>query len=116
MPEGTIGIGDCCSVVRTKNAGPFLITADLIFKSASVYRTVLAQGLLTKERIAAAYGLSTQEILVFETYDDVAAVKVVFPRRHPSGSPGDTDCYGMNQEVPLLSIRFPAQVAEREPA
>ena len=31
---------DLCSVLRSKNAGPYLITLDLIFKERSAYETV----------------------------------------------------------------------------
>ncbi len=110
MAGKTVGLSDCCDVVRSKNAGPFLVTVDLIFSHPATYRAVLEQGLLTREIAAAAYGLQVRDIVSFETSDLLAAVKFTFRRRRPSGSPGDSDCYGMSQEAPVLSLRFPASV------
>lgn len=108
-----VGLGDCCDIVRSKNAGPFLITIDLMFSDYETYRSVLEGGFLSKEVVAAAYGIPVTEILVFETLDALRAVKFTYRRRRSSGSPGESDCYGMNQEAPLLNIRFPAAVVAK---
>jgi len=54
--------------------------------------------------------LRVSDIVTFETSDNLAAVKFTFRRPRTAGSPGDSDCYGMNQEAPVLNIRFPASV------
>lgn len=102
-----VGIGELCVVVRTKNAGPFLFAVDLMFRDSSVYYAVKRQGLVTKATIADAYQLSETAIVNFEYYDDVYAIKAVLRRPLVAGSPGDPDCYSMNQEVPALRIRLP---------
>jgi hypothetical protein len=108
--KAAVSLGDCCDVVRSKNAGPFLITVDLMFSDHETYRRVLESGFLSREVVAATYGIPPAEILVFETLDALRAVKFTYRRRRSSGSPGESDCYGMNQEAPLLNIRFPAAV------
>jgi len=49
-------------------------------------------------------------VVNFETFDNVSAIKATIKRKVSSGSPGDTDCYGMNQEAPLLQLSFPEEV------
>lgn len=104
---GEIGIGDLCAVVRTKNAGPFLIALDLMFRDAEIYRAVKDFSLITRRTIAEAYGVPDGDVVNLEHYDDVAAIKAVLRRPLVAGSPGDPDAYSMNQEVPALRIRLP---------
>lgn len=103
----SIPMNELCSIVRTKNAGPFLFTLDIVFKERAVYEAVKAHRLLTREQLAAAYGVPVEEVVVFETFDNVMAVKATFRRKITAASPGDPDVYAMNQEVPALTIRFP---------
>jgi Domain of unknown function (DUF4387) len=102
-----VGIGELCVVVRTKNAGPFLFALDLMFRDAGVYHAVKRQGLVNRETIARAYGVTETAVVNFEYYDEVFAIKAVLRRPFVAGSPGDPDCYSMNQEVPALRIRLP---------
>ena len=104
---------DLCSVLRSKNAGPFLITLDMMFDDQFVYNTIKAKQLITKQVVAAQYGISDREVVVFEYIDDLKAIKATLKRRLPSGSPGDPDCYGMNQEGPLLYLQFPRTAFEK---
>lgn len=112
MNEGTrvssIPMNELCTIVRTKNAGPFLFTLDIVFKERDVYEAVKAHRLLSREVIAAAYGVPVEEVVVFETFDNVTAMKATLRRKVRAASPGDQDVYAMNQEVPALTIRFPA--------
>jgi len=102
-----IYLDSLCNVMRTKNAGPFRITIDIVFKDEAVYRNIIDKKLLTREIIASAYALDIDNVTNFETFDNVSAVKATIRRKTASGSPGDSDCYGMNQEAPLLQISFP---------
>ena len=101
---------DLCNVLRTKNAGPFRVSIDIMFKDAGDYRNIVDKKLLTKEIVAQAYGIPLDDITNFETFDNVSAIKTTIKRKIASGSPGDSDCYGMNQEGPLLQLSFPAEL------
>src|ERR1051326_2044071 len=105
-PSG-VAIGDLCGVGRTKNAGPFLFALDLMFAEPDVYRAVKERGLVTRSTIAEAYGVPLDQVVNLEHYDEVASIKAVVRRPIVAGSPGDRDCYSMNQEVPALRIRVP---------
>jgi len=98
-----------CNVLRTKNAGPFRYTLDIMFRDPRDYRAVIDSRLLTREIIAAAYATTTENITNFESFDNISAFKATIKRKIASGSPGDSDCYGMNQEGPMLQISFPEE-------
>jgi hypothetical protein len=105
-----IFLDELCNVLRTKNAGPFRVSIDIMFREARHYRNVVDRKLLTKDIVAQAYGIPVEDITNFETFDNVSAIKATIKRRIASGSPGDSDCYGMNQEAPLLQISFPGEL------
>lgn len=87
------------SVLRSKNAGPFQVTIDLILPDAATWRRVLQAGVLDAERIAALYGVPPAEVSVIP-FERVHAVKVTIPRCsgvRGSGSAFDRDVYGAQQ-------------------
>jgi hypothetical protein len=105
-----VRLEDLCAVCRSKNAGPFLITLDMIFKDPAIYRVVASGRLITRELVAERYRIPTEDVVAIEYIDGLNAVKASYRRRLPAGSPGDPDCFGMNQEAPLLDIRLPAHL------
>jgi hypothetical protein len=105
-----VRLEDLCAVCRSKNAGPFLITLDMIFKDPAAYGVVAAGRLITRELVADRYRIPPEDVVAIEYIDGLNAVKASYKRRLPAGSPGDPDCYGMNQEAPLLDISFPAHL------
>jgi hypothetical protein len=97
-------LGEIASVVRSKNAGPFLLTFDVLMPDAEAFERLQTGGRLTRETVADAYGVSPNEILEFAYYPFAKAVKFSLRRPVPSGSPDDTDVYGAQQHVPLMEI------------
>lgn len=93
-------------VVRSKNAGPFELTMDIIFNDASTYEKVRASGDLSKERVAELYHISEDKILTFVWYDAALALKITIVRPIDSGSIGERDTYGAQQHAPLLLLKF----------
>jgi uncharacterized protein DUF4387 len=87
---------------------------DMMFKNHQDYRNIVDKKLLTKEIIAQACGVPTEDVTNFETFDNVSAIKATIRRKITSGAPGDSDCYGMNQEGPLLRISFPSELLGHE--
>jgi len=47
-----VSIIDLASVIRSKNAGPFELTFDIIFKDKETYEKVKKTKVITKELIA----------------------------------------------------------------
>jgi len=93
-------------VVRSKNAGPYELTLDIIFKNEEDFLIVKEQNLINKTSIAEVYHIEEDEIENIIYFDPALAVKVLLPRRIVSGSPGDSDVYGAQQHAPLLKLKF----------
>jgi Domain of unknown function (DUF4387) len=89
-------------VMRSKNAGPFYVTLDMVFREESDFNHVLSS--LTPARLAQAYGVQTTAVTKATSLAVLRAIKISFLRRTPAGHPGCSDCYGMNQEEPLARL------------
>lgn len=98
---------DIAKVVRSKNAGPFEITLDIIFKNREDYEAVKQSGVITRELVSSLYNVPTQAIITFGFFDLVNAVKITLPRPRPQGGVGETDMHAAQQHVPLQEIRVP---------
>ncbi|MCL4189056.1 MAG: DUF4387 family protein [Rhodobacteraceae bacterium] len=97
-------LGEIARVVRSKNAGPFLLTFDVLFADLATFERMRAGGRLTRATVAAAYNVSPNEILEFDWHPFACAVKFSLRRPIPSGAPQDTDVYGAQQHVPLMEL------------
>ena len=97
-------LSDIARVIRSKNAGPFLVTFDIIFEDVETLEKVRATGSLTSQDVARLYGVSANEILDFAYYPMARAVKFSMYRPQPSGARFDTDVYGAQQHAPLLTM------------
>jgi len=99
-------IAEIAQVCKSKNAGPFELTIDVVFGSREMYDWVKATGVLNAALIARLYGISENQVL-FTPYPAGNAFKATIPRRIPSGDVGDTDIYGAQQHAPLLDVDIP---------
>ena len=73
-------IRDLATVIRSKQAGPYRLTLDIIFRTEDIYRQVKASGTLTPERIARLYDMPLGRITDFVFYDPGWALKVTMVR------------------------------------
>ncbi|WP_428393267.1 DUF4387 domain-containing protein [Lichenicoccus sp.] len=107
MPD-TVRIRDIAKVVRSKNAGPFEITFDVLFDRRDLYEHVKASGAVTRESLGALYGVSGADITNFQFFDPALAFKLTIRRPVAQGSVGEIDTFGAQQHAPLLDLRVPA--------
>lgn len=110
-------LGDLANVVRSKNAGPYEITFDLIFESREAYLKVKESGLLTKKTIARAYSLAESDILWCGYFDPAQAFKATIPRiragkRRAGGGFMENDVHGSQQHLALVNIKLPEELVE----
>jgi hypothetical protein len=96
-------LGELAQLIRSKNAGPFWLTFDVMFDDPEIYRQVRDQQVLSVERVAACYRQDPSSVLVF-AHDTALAIKVSFPRPVSSGSARDTDVFGGQQYAPLMDF------------
>jgi hypothetical protein len=99
-------IREIAQVCKSKNAGPFELTLDVVFDRPEMFERVKATGVLGPELVARLYGVAPADVL-FTVYDAGYAFKATIPRRIPSGDLGDTDVYGAQQHAPLLEVEIP---------
>ncbi|MBO9354937.1 DUF4387 family protein [Bordetella petrii] len=101
-----VKLKDIAKACKSKNAGPFAITLDIMFDDRALFERVRATGVITPALIAGLYGVQEQDVL-FTEYAPAMAWKATLPRPVPSGAVGDVDIYGAQQHAPLLDIEIP---------
>ena len=93
-------------VIRSKNAGPFTLTIDLMFEDETALTRVLKAPSFTAERIAALYHADASQVRICP-FPTIRTVKVSLPRPGASsGAPGDRDVYGSQQHFPLADLQI----------
>jgi hypothetical protein len=90
-------------LIRSKNAGPFELTFDVMLKDRESYERVIRSGVLSAESIAQLYGVPIEEVRLFEI-EQIDTVKFSIPRRLFSGDVADTDVYGGQFHGPLVRL------------
>lgn len=98
---------ELANVVRSKNAGPFEVTMDIIFKDHETFQKAKGSQIITPEHIASLYSTDVSKITAFVWFEPANAVKITMLRVRPSGRMGDYDVYGAQQHAPLLTLEFP---------
>ena len=92
-------------VIRSKNAGPFCLTLDVLFDDPSTYEQVQRSGAITRETMASLYRQPAENVEVF--YARAAlAIKVSLARWAVAGSVEDSDIYGAQHHVLLYDIEI----------
>jgi hypothetical protein len=90
-------------LIRSKDAGPFMLTLDLFFTDARVHRAFRDSGVLTAATFAELYRVDPGEVEIFHL-EEIEAMKISFPRLIPSGDFGDTDITGGQQYAVLVEF------------
>ena len=103
----TVPITELAAVVRSKNAGPYELTVDILFKNERDYLLLKKMNFFTKELFSRIYGVPLSKIINLVYFDAAFAIKCTMVRPVVSGAPGDTDIYGAQQHAPLLELRVP---------
>jgi hypothetical protein len=83
-------------LVRSKDAGPFMLTTDLFCHDADAYRRVCEVGVLEPSFWARVYAVDEATVEVHPV-EAIHAIKVSFPRDVVSGDPRDRDITGGQQ-------------------
>ncbi|HEX6003274.1 MAG TPA: DUF4387 domain-containing protein [Burkholderiales bacterium] len=99
-------LAELARLIRSKNAGPFELTFDIMFDDAPTYERVKRSGAVTRESIAARYGLEPGQVKFF-LCDHALAIKASIPRPYFQGDPRDSDGHGGQQYAPLMDIEIP---------
>ncbi|OAP64840.1 hypothetical protein AYL99_00812 [Fonsecaea erecta] len=100
---------DVAKVIRSKNAGPFQLTFDVIFDDPAVYKAVKSSGLLSRDAMAQLFGRSAEEVVYCGFFDQALAFKLTLPRTRGgqlscSGGYMESDVHGSQQYMPLMKL------------
>ena len=80
-------LGDLAKLVRSKNAGPFWLTIDIMFDDAEAYRRARDSEIVNRAAIARLYNRNpAAAAIIVVNHDTALAIKVSFPRPQSSGS------------------------------
>lgn len=97
---------DLATVIRSKLAGPFRVTFDVIFDKPETYREVVATRAITRASVAALYGVRVEEVTSLFEVPMANAIKFTMVRRlDPVFGPRDS--HSAQQHVPLMEMRIP---------
>ncbi len=99
-------LAELASLIRSKNAGPFVLTFDILFSDEKSYRRVQRSGVLTPELFAKLYKCPVGVVRFFEC-DNALGFKFSIPRPTFQGELGDPDLHGGQQNAPLMAVEIP---------
>jgi hypothetical protein len=101
-------LDDIADIIRSKNAGIGYFTVDVLFRNREAYEA--ARSVMTRERVAQAYGVDPGQITDLVHFDAGLAIKIAFPRSTIAGGAGlgETDLFGSGQYAPLLNVEVPS--------
>jgi hypothetical protein len=105
LQDGLISLPSLAEVLRSKLAGPFEISFDIIFYDLAGFERAKNSGQLTPEKIAPLYGVKTEDMITCQFFRQAKAFKCTIPRVGKAGGLGDRDLHASQQHVPLMGIR-----------
>ena len=99
-------LGELARLIRSKNAGPFELTFDIMFDDPATFERVKKSKALNREMIARIYRLPVEKVKFFEV-PEALAFKASIPRPRFQGDVLDSDSHGGQQYAPLIDIMIP---------
>ena len=106
-PEGSCYLADVAAVIRSKNAGPYELTFDIMFNDPAAFARVKAADVLTAATVARLYNITEDDIIACLWWDPAMAFKATIKRPFVSGAFGEVDVHGSQQHVPFMYIVLP---------
>lgn len=98
-------LAELARLIRSKNAGPFELTFDIMFEDQATYDRVKRSGAVSREAVAERYGIKPEAVKFFYC-DSALAIKASIPRPYFQGDLRDSDGHGGQQYAPLMDIRI----------
>lgn len=96
---------DVAKYVRSKNAGPFWITADIFCETKEDYDKIRTSPNICPATFARIFRVSEDKIKIFEV-DDINVIKISYPRQVPQGGSFESDMHAGQQYVSILDIEL----------
>lgn len=97
---------DIANVIRSKNAGPFELTLDVLLKDEDMFQKLKNANVINKATIARLYQIPEEDVLSIVYFPNAKAIKATIVRPLSSGALGERDVYGAQQHAPLVNFEF----------
>lgn len=97
---------DISNVIRSKNAGPFELTLDVMLKEQEMFEKLRKADVINKKTIAELYKIRSEDVISIVYFPNAKAIKATIVRPLPSGALGERDVYGAQQHAPLVNFTF----------
>ena len=97
---------DMASVIRSKNAGPFELTLDVLLKDDETFELLRKADVINAKTIAELYKIPESDVIGIVYFPNARAIKATIVRPMASGALGERDVYGAQQHGPLMSFEF----------
>lgn len=101
-----IQLKDIANVIRSKNAGPFELTLDVLLKDDEMFQNLREADVINKATIARLYRIPEEDVLSIVYFPNAKAIKATIVRPLSSGALGERDVYGAQQHAPLVNFTF----------
>ena len=105
---------DIAKVIRSKNAGPFSITLDVIFSTQWEYERVKEADIINRQTVASLYRIPPESITELVYFDQARGIKITYDRTVSSGTCGDRDVYGAQQHAPLMLLPVDEKIFKKD--
>jgi hypothetical protein len=99
-------LGELARLIRSKNAGPFELTFDIMFDDQASFDRVKHSKTLSRQLIADIYQVAVDDVKFF-VVPEALAFKASIPRPRFQGDVLDSDGHGGQQYAPLIDIEIP---------
>ena len=97
---------DLASVIRSKNAGPFELTLDVLLKDDAAFELLTKHDVINKKVISQLYKIPESDVIAIVYFPNARAIKATIVRPMASGALGERDVYGAQQHGPLMTFEF----------
>lgn len=101
-----IQLRNVASVIRSKNAGPYELTLDILLKEEDMFQKMREADIINRETIMQLYHVKAEDVLSIVYFPGAKAIKATIVRPNASGALGERDVYGAQQHAPLMNFAF----------
>lgn len=101
-----IALKEVAKVIRSKNAGPFELTLDILLKETEMFEKMREKNVINVKAIAELYQIPEEDVISIVYFPNANAIKATIVRPLPSGALGERDVYGAQQHGPLVNFEF----------
>ena len=96
---------EVCSLIRSKNAGPFMITVDMFFHDQESFDLYVNSRALQPEGIAPLFGVRPDQV-GFYPVRTLHVLKLSYPRKDPQGGMIERDLHGGQQFARIVDLEL----------